>query len=72
MAMTTHEKLAKALANAGSVAIGNILNANFISPKERPLLTKHGYLKKIIRSWYLYDADLLSENAVMAPVKSQV
>ncbi|MGL1958408.1 MAG: Fic family protein [Colwellia sp.] len=63
MAMTTHEKLAEALANAGSVAIGNILNSNSISPKERSLLTKHGYLKKIIRSWYLLDADLLAESA---------
>lgn len=32
MAMTTHEKLADALANAGSVAIGNILNSNSITP----------------------------------------
>ncbi len=63
MAMTTHEKLAEALANAGKVAIGNILNSNSISPKERSLLTRHGYLKKIIRSWYLLDADLLADNA---------
>lgn len=63
MAITTHEKLAEALANAGNAAIGNILNSSSITPKERSLLTKNGYLKKIIRSWYLLDADLLAENA---------
>ena len=63
MAITTHEKLAEALASADNAAIGNILNSNSITPKERSLLTKNGYLKKIIRSWYLLDADLLAEKA---------
>ncbi|MFB0979704.1 MAG: Fic family protein [Alteromonadaceae bacterium] len=63
MAITINEKLAEALARAGNAALGNIVNSNSISPKERSLLTRHGYLKKIIRSWYLLDADLLAENA---------
>ena len=63
MAITTHEKLAEALARAGNAAVGNILNSNSITPKERSLLTRHGYLKKIIRSWYLLDADLVAESA---------
>ena len=58
MAKTGNEWLAESLANAQRYALGNILESSKITPKQRTFLVKQGYLKKIIRGWYLLDADL--------------
>ncbi|MFT4927084.1 MAG: hypothetical protein ACI8WB_003190, partial [Phenylobacterium sp.] len=63
MAKTGNEKLAEALAVAGQSAIGNILNAKSISERQRTLLIQQGYLKLIIKGWYLLDGDLMAQKA---------
>ncbi len=63
MAKTGNQLLAEALAEVSSSAIGNIVHHKNIKPKQQALLTKKGYLKKIIKGWYLFDADLSAQNA---------
>ena len=63
MAKTVNELLAEALANAQKHAIGNIVNSVNITAKQRTLLIKQGYFKKIIRGWYLLDGDLTAKSA---------
>lgn len=63
MAKTGNQLLAEALAVAIDNAIGNIVHHKNIKPKQQALLIKHGYLKKIIKGWYLLDADLSVQKA---------
>jgi Fic family protein len=63
MAKTGNEKLAEALAVAGKAAVGNIINSMSIGDRQRTLLISQGYLKLIIKGWYLLDADLMTRNA---------
>lgn len=63
MAKTGNQLLAEALQNAGDSAIGNIVYHKNIKPKQQALLTKNGYLKRIIKGWYLLDADLSAQKA---------
>ncbi len=62
MAKTSNQLLAEALAEASDSAIGNIVYHKAIKPKQQALLVKNGYLKKIIKGWYLLDADLSAQN----------
>lgn len=63
MAKTENELLAEALQSASDSAVGNIVYHKNIKPKQQALLNKHGYLKKIIKGWYLLDADLAAQKA---------
>lgn len=63
MAKTENELLAEALQSASDAAIGNIVCHKNIKPKQQALLNKHGYLKKIIKGWYLFDADFSARKA---------
>ncbi|MCZ4310157.1 Fic family protein [Vibrio pomeroyi] len=61
MAKTGQQKLAEALKTASNSAIGNVLSSKSLGEKQRTLLVKEGFLKKIIQGWYLLDADILTE-----------
>ncbi|MFK5913633.1 MAG: Fic family protein [Woeseiaceae bacterium] len=63
MAKTGNQLLAEALQNAIDSAIGNIVYHKNIKPKQQALLNKNGYLKRIIKGWYLLDADLSAQKA---------
>jgi hypothetical protein len=63
MAKTINQLLAEALAAAQGCAIGNIVHSRNIKPKQQALLVKSGYLKRIIKGWYLFDADLSAQHA---------
>ena len=63
MAKTINQLLAEALAAARECAIGNIVHSSNIKPKQQALLVKSGYLKRIIKGWYLLDADLSAQHA---------
>ncbi len=63
MAFTQKEKLADTLAVAATAAIDNILQSAKLSGPQRTLLIKEGFLKPIIKGWYLLDADLEVSNA---------
>lgn len=63
MAKTINELLAEALAEAQVSAIDNIVHSKNIKPQHRTLLIKNGYLKTIIKGWYLFDADLTAKKA---------
>ncbi|MFT5482508.1 MAG: hypothetical protein ACI9GW_001159, partial [Halieaceae bacterium] len=58
MAKQAHEILADALEAASSVALDNIVQSRMVKEKQVTLLKKEGFLKPIIRGWYLLDADL--------------
>ena len=58
MAKKAHELLADALESASTAAVDNILQSRFIKEKQLTRLKKEGFLKPIIRGWYLLDADL--------------
>ena len=62
MAKTLNELLAEALSSVEDAATGNIVHSKNIKPKQQALLLKHGYLKRIIKGWYLFDADLSVQN----------
>ena len=62
MAKTGNELLAEALAAAQKIAVGDIVNSASITGQQRTFLVKKGYLKSIIRGWYLLDGDLLARN----------
>jgi len=61
MAKTENQLLAEALQSASESAIGNIVYHKNIKPKQQALLNRHGYLKKIIKGWYLLDGDLSTQ-----------
>lgn len=63
MAKTTNQLLAEALAAARECAVDQIVHFKNIKPKQQALLVKNGYLKKIIKGWYLLDADLSAQTA---------
>jgi len=58
MAKTGNEKLVDALREAAMIRAGNIVNSRNLKPTSRTLLVSEGYLKPIIRGWYLFDADV--------------
>ena len=63
MAKTGNQKLADALREVAAVASGNIVNSSDIKPTIRTLLVSQGYLKLIVRGWYLFDADIATKKA---------
>ncbi len=60
MAKQAHEILADALEAAANVAIDNVVQSRQMKEKQVTLLKKEGFLKPIIRGWYLLDADLVN------------
>lgn len=58
MAKQANEILADALDTASKAAIQNIVQSRSMKEKQVTLLKKEGYLKPIIRGWYLLDADM--------------
>ncbi|MDA9240733.1 Fic family protein [bacterium] len=58
MAKQAHEILADALDSASTSAVDNILQSRLITEKHLTLLKKAGFLKPILKGWYLLDADL--------------
>jgi Fic family protein len=58
MAKTINQLVAEALSEVSKSANGNIVHSRNIKPKQQALLVKQGYLKSIIKGWYLFDADL--------------
>ncbi len=63
MAKTKKQLLAEALAEVKDSAMGNIVHSKNIKDKAQALLVKHGYLKRIIKGWYLFDGDLSTQKA---------
>lgn len=61
MAKTINERLAEALNVVSEYAIDNIIHSKNIKPVQQALLVKHGYLKRIIKGWYLLNADISSQ-----------
>jgi len=63
MAKTINQLVAEALSEVSKNANGNIVHSKSIKPKQQALLVKQGYLKRIIKGWYLFDADLSVQGA---------
>jgi len=63
MAKTKNQLLAEALAGVSKSVVGNIVYSKNINPNQQKLLNKNGYLKRIIRGWYLFDADFAAQSA---------
>ena len=63
MAKTENQLLAEALADISESAVGHIVHSKNVKPKQQALLVKNGYLKRIIKGWYLFDADLSAQGA---------
>jgi hypothetical protein len=63
MARTKNQLLAEALAEVSKSVVGNIVHSKNVNPSQQALLHKNGYLKRIIKGWYLFDADLVSQGA---------
>jgi hypothetical protein len=63
MAQIANEKLAVALEKASSLAINNIVQAKMLTERHRNLLVKQGFLKPVIRGWYMLDADVTTTDA---------
>lgn len=63
MAKSGNALLAEALTAAQKVAINNIVNSKDITSSQRTFLIKKGYLKTILRGWYLLDANLSTKHA---------
>jgi Fic family protein len=61
VAKTENQLLAEALAQVKDSAIGNIVHSKNIKAKPQALLVKQGYLKRIIKGWYLFDGDLSTQ-----------
>jgi len=61
MAKTVNERLAEALKAANKSAIDHIIHSKNMKPIQQALLVKHGYLKRIIKGWYLLSADIISQ-----------
>ncbi len=62
MAKTIHEQIAEALDDVSKSSVGNIVHSKNINPRQQALLVKNGFLKRIIKGWYLLDADLSAQN----------
>lgn len=62
MAKQAHELLADALEAASKVAVNHIVNGAQLAKQHKTRLNKAGFLKPIIRGWYLLDADLSVED----------
>ncbi len=62
MAIPTHKQLANALTHAHEVARQHIIQSAHLTEQERKTLITHGFLKKIIRGWYLLDADHVAQS----------
>lgn len=58
MARKPADILADALEEASNAAVNHIVNSKHLLGTNRTRLIKQGYLKPIIRGWYLLDADL--------------
>jgi Fic family protein len=58
MAKTKTQLLAEALAEVSKSAVGNIVHSKNMNPGQQALLHKNGYLKRIIKGWYLFDVDI--------------
>ncbi len=58
MAKQAHEILAEALDSASKSTVDNVLQSRLITGKHLTLLKKEGFLKPIVKGWYLLDADL--------------
>jgi Fic family protein len=58
MAKQAHQKLADALDSASKLSVDNILQSRLITEKHLTLLKKEGFLKPVVKGWYLLDADL--------------
>ena len=58
MAKQAHEILADALGSASKSAVYSVLQSRLITEKHLTLLKKEGFLKPIVKGWYLLDADL--------------
>jgi Fic family protein len=63
MAKTINKLVAEALSEVSKNANGHIVHSKNIKPKQQALLVKQGYLKRIIKGWYLFDADLSAQQA---------
>ena len=63
MAKTINQLVAEALSGVSKNAEFNIVHSKSIKPKQQALLVKQGYLKRIIKGWYLFDADLSVQKA---------
>jgi len=63
MAKTGNQLLTEALAAARDCAVDHIVHSKNIKPKQQALLVKRGYFKRIIKGWYLLDADVVSQKA---------
>jgi len=63
MAKTINQLVAEALSEVSKNANGNIVHSKNIKPKQQAILVKQGYLKRIIKGWYLFDADLSAQVA---------
>ena len=63
MAKTQNQLLAEALSVAKESAIGNVVHSKNLKPQAQTLLIKNGYLKTIIKGWYLLDADVAAHKA---------
>ena len=63
MAKTKNQLLAEALAEVSKSVVGNIVNSKNMNPGQQALLHKNGYLKRIIKGWYLLEADLVAQSA---------
>ncbi len=63
MAKTENQLLAEALAEVSESAVDNIVHSKNVKAKQQALLVKNGYLKKIIKGWYLFDADIVTQKA---------
>jgi len=61
VAKTGNQLLAEALTAVSEKVIGNIVHSKNMKPKQQALLVKNGYLKPIIKGWYLLDADLTAQ-----------
>lgn len=62
MAKTINQLLAEALLEVSKNATGNIVHSRNIKSRQQALLVKNGYLKRIIKGWYLFDADLSAQH----------
>lgn len=62
MAKPISEKIADALEAARRVTVENIVDASRLKRPDITLLKREGFLKTIIKGWYLLDADLSAPN----------
>lgn len=63
MAIPHHQQLAQALEQAQAIAIDHIVKSADLKGNSLNLLVKNSFLKRIVKGWYLLDADIQAENA---------